>query len=85
MRQLARLLTFHSSQYLETLYQASVNAQTPFFRLNSSEIKIIEDPLDFYLHINVRLIIIRTASAKALSRLGSLVFISVLGLLSDTY
>jgi hypothetical protein len=50
---LTRQIHNHFSKYLETLYQTSVKSQTPFFRVDSSQIQIIEDPLDFYLHLNV--------------------------------
>lgn len=54
MRRLVNHPHFFFSNYLETLYQASVKSQTPFFRVDSSQIQILDDPLDFYLHLNVQ-------------------------------
>lgn len=48
-----------SSNYLELLYQQSKVAQTPFFTINSSAIRIIEDPLDFYALLCVMSILFR--------------------------
>lgn len=40
---------------LQLLYEAGIKAKTPFFRVDSSAIQVIEDPLNFYLHLNVNL------------------------------
>lgn len=53
MRRLAQRTQYTFSSYLETLYQGSVRAQTPYFTVNSDRISVIEDPLDFYLLLRV--------------------------------
>ena len=53
------LLTLHNRfkfSYLQLLYEASSRAKTPFFRVDSSAIQVIEDPLNFYIHLNVKII-----------------------------
>lgn len=45
--------SFKFSQYLDTLYQFSKVTQTPFFTINSQAVRIIEDPLDFYVLLSV--------------------------------
>ncbi len=42
--------------YIKLLYDGSVRAKTPFFRVDSSAIQVIDDPLNFYLHLNVKIL-----------------------------
>jgi len=45
MNRLYTKIKYRFSKYLETLYKGSKEAQTPFFKIDSSRINILEDPL----------------------------------------
>ena len=64
---LTEKINFMASKYLQTLYSSSIKTQTPFFTVNSDQITIIEDPLDFYLLLKVDLTSPRIASLKPLN------------------
>lgn len=51
-RQLTGCISY-STSYLNKLYETSKEQKTPFFKVDSHHIRIIEDPLDFYLSLIV--------------------------------
>lgn len=55
--------TLYQTSYLNKLYECSKNNKTPFFRIDSHHIRIIEDPLDFYLSLIVLIYLSQTRRA----------------------
>lgn len=62
---------FKFSKYLDTLYQQSKALETPFFKINSQAVRIIEDPLDFYALLCVASTLPRIRSTMPLKELAS--------------
>lgn len=60
------LRTLYNTSYLNKLYECSKNNKTPFFRIDSHHIRIIEDPLDFYLSLIVLILLNQTRRVSRL-------------------